>query len=73
MQFLPMGKTTQGVILFENQVIGDRQNLLIMLREDGLKVRVYACLFANLIEQITCPIEDSSDLRHRDRPWLNFR
>jgi hypothetical protein len=70
MQSLPMGKPTEGVILFENKVIGNRQNHSITIGKTGFQIGFNFGDLTNLIEKIASTIEIPADFGYGNWPGL---
>ncbi|QCT01630.1 hypothetical protein E6C60_2717 [Paenibacillus algicola] len=57
MHALPVRKAAERVVFFQDEIVGDRQKLLVAVRETRLEIRFNASFLADLIEQVGCAVK----------------
>lgn len=69
----PLRKSAERVFIFEDQVVGGRQDLFPGVREAFFEVGGYSELFTDGIEQIGCPLKRAGSVYYGDWPPLFTR
>ena len=64
----PLRKSAERVFIFEDQVVGGRQDLFPGVREAFFEVGGYSELFTDGIEQIGCPLKRAGSVYYGDWP-----